>query len=152
MVEMVVVGTILAAVAALTYDHSARYTAYIGALAVLLTFGHVQIADRLAEAEQTRNDLEREVRALSQRFEHAAEAPPLQEVEQAEQRLVNHVECYRWLRRYLVAKELCWLSYFVMLSAWSALVGVGVFLLYPAWRHYYRKRRPCAGSEQVRST
>lgn len=49
------------------------------------------------------------------------------------------VECYRWSQRYFFIKEAMWLVYFVALNAWSALVGVGVFLLYPMWRKYYRR-------------
>ena len=39
------------------------------------------------------------------------------------------VDCYKWQSRYFCAKELCWLSYFVVLGAWSALVGVFIFLI-----------------------
>lgn len=52
---------------------------------------------------------------------------------------VPSVECYRWSQRYFFIKEAMWLVYFVSLQAWSALVGVGVFLLYPVWRRYYRR-------------
>jgi len=85
----------------------------VGAIAVLLTFGHASVADRLAE--------------------HAASAE-----EQGEE----VVECHRWARRYWVGKEFCWLAYFVLLGAYSALVGVGVFLVYPMWRAWYRRRWP----------
>lgn len=98
---------------------------WIGSLAVFLTFMHIQIADRLAEAEEKRGATN-----LS-------------------------VECHWKLKWYLISKEACWLAYFVSLGAWSALVGVGVFLLYPAWRHWYRRHYPLgreaqsAGSEQA---
>lgn len=54
------------------------------------------------------------------------------------------VRCHRWALRYFFAKELLWCSYFVAHRSWSALVGVGVFLLYPLWRKWWRARRPMA--------
>lgn len=85
---------------------------WVGALAVALSFAHMQVTDRLAEE--------------AARVEAAAGTAT--------------VECHRWAGRYLVGKELCWLLYFVMLGAWSALVGVGLFLFYPLWRSFYRAR------------
>ena len=82
---------------------------WIGAVAVLLTFGHAQVANRLAERAEIQAD---------------------------------GVECYRWARRYWIGKEILWLIYFVMLGAYSALVGVGVFLLYPIWRVLWRAPHP----------
>lgn len=87
---------------------------WIGALAVLLTFGHVQVADRLAEEAAEKEQLTGEA----------------------------DVECHRMARRYLISKELCWFAYFFALGAYSALVGVGVFLLYPVWRRSYRYFHP----------
>lgn len=52
------------------------------------------------------------------------------------------VECYeKWLF-WFVAKELCWLGYFLLLRSYSALVGVGVFLAYPLWRKWWRSVHP----------
>jgi hypothetical protein len=82
----------------------------LGAGAVLLSFMHTQVSDRMAEKEALRT--------------------------------TPDVECHRWSVRYLVAKELCWLGYFTATQSWSALVGVGVFLAYPAWRTWYRTKRP----------
>lgn len=48
------------------------------------------------------------------------------------------VQCWRWAQRYFFIKEVLWLVYFVLLHAWSALLGVGLFLIYPAWRRYYK--------------
>jgi len=142
--EMGVAAAILAMVAALTATPETYYAEWIGALAVLLTFGHVQVADRLAESEKTRTQLREEMRSLSRRYEHDGQdvRPKLSEVFEAEDRYFLHVDCHHWARRYLVSKEICWLVYFVMLGAWSALVGVGIFLFYPVWRHYYRTKKP----------
>lgn len=52
------------------------------------------------------------------------------------------VDCWRMARRYFVIKEACWLAYFMAHRTWAALVGVGVFLLYPAWRWFWRNRAP----------
>lgn len=115
---------------------------WVGALAVLLNFMYAQVSSRLSEAEDVRERLRREAQALSQRYEHAANRPPLEEVQAADQRYLIHVECYRWLQRYFIGKELCWLVYFVWLGAWSALVGVFIFMLYPLWRRYHLRPRP----------
>jgi hypothetical protein len=54
----------------------------------------------------------------------------------------DSVECYRWQSRYFCAKEICWLGYFVILGAWSALVGVFIFLAYPFWRKWKSNKPP----------
>lgn len=51
-VEFVFVALTLAVVTMVSGNHSA--TAWIGAAAVLLTFGHVQVSDRMAEREARR--------------------------------------------------------------------------------------------------
>lgn len=87
---------------------------WVGAFAVWLATRRLSIADRTAEAERARVD---------------AGSPPL-------------TECYRWQVRYLFMGELAWTVYFVMLGAWSALVGVAWMLVYPIWRKVYRRYRP----------
>lgn len=47
------------------------------------------------------------------------------------------VECWRWAERYFIGKEVLWFVYFSAVGAWSALVGVCVFLIYPWWRKLY---------------
>lgn len=86
---------------------------WLGSLAVLLTFMHAQIGFRLQEAE--------------------AQRIPTQ----------VHVACWWKLQYYFVAKELCWFLYFGLMGAWSALVGVVVFLVYPVWRRYHLRPTPC---------
>lgn len=89
---------------------------FVGAAAVTLTFTHAQVADRLAEAERNKSSLYGADSAIN---EHS-------------------VHCHAWLTRYLVTKEILWCVYFVVLGAWSALVGVAVFLAYPLWRKWWR--------------
>lgn len=139
-IEASVAALVLGSVAALTVRPENYYATWITAAAVFLTFMHMQIADRLAEAEDQRDRLRREAQALSQRYEHAAEPPPLAAVREADERYRVHVECHWKLKWYLVVKEILWLVTFVLLGAWPALVGVGLFLLYPVWRHFYRTR------------
>lgn len=93
----------------------------LGAGAVLLSFGHASVADRLAEAERERRAYARF--ADGDTDKHA-------------------VECHRWATRYLVGKEALWLVYFVLHHSWSALAGVGLFLAYPLWRGWWRRRYP----------
>lgn len=82
----------------------------LGAAAVLLTFGHAQVSERLAEREAARDK--------------------------------PSVDCHRWALKYFVGKEAVWFVYFVLHESWSALAGVILFLLYPLWRKYWRKRHP----------
>jgi hypothetical protein len=76
-------------------------------------------------------------------FLHAQVGFRLQEAE--ERRIETSVECFRWQQRYFVMKEALWFGYFASRGAWSALVGVVVFLLYPIWRQIHLRRRPANG-------
>ena len=67
------------------------------------------------------------------------------------------VDCYRWLQRYFYDKELLWFAYFLLIHAYSALVGVTVFFFYGKWRSLWRKYHPVdapttQGSGDVRGT
>ena len=117
-VETLVAAAILTTVALATGGGALEL---LGAGAVLLSFGHASIADRLAEAEAERRSYVRFVDGGVD--DHA-------------------VTCHRWLVRYLVGKEALWLVYFVLHHSWSALAGVGLFLAYPAWRGWWRARHP----------
>lgn len=100
-----------------------RPVEWLGALAVLVSFMHCQVGFRLSEAEEARVTARSELDAAARG---------------------DRVDCYRWLMRYHVGKEVLWCAYFSWLGAWSALVGVGVFLLYPVWRTWRGRRRgPC---------
>jgi hypothetical protein len=103
--ELLTVGLTLGAVLIAT---RAPLVEMVGSGAVLASFAHGQVSDRLAEKD-------------------AARAVP-------------EVHCVAWARRYFLAKEALWLVYFVTKGAWSALVGCTVFLAYPAWRAWYRRR------------
>lgn len=72
-------------------------------------------------------------------FGHASIGFRLQEAE--EKRTEIHVACHKKLKWYFLGKEACWLLYFIMLGAWSALVGVFVFLIYPWWRFAWLQAR-----------
>jgi hypothetical protein len=82
-------------------------------------------------------------------FAHAQVAERMREREAA--RSKPDVHCHRWLTRYFLAKELLWLSYFVAHRSWSAIAGVGVFLLYPLWRKWWRARHPISSRPFDRS-
>lgn len=104
--EMLVVAVALAGVA----SWRGEWVEWLAAAAVLATFGHASVAERLREREAARP--------------------------------VVSVDCHRWLGRYYVAKELLWVAFFVATEAYAALVGCAVFLAYPAWRRWWRRRRP----------
>jgi len=105
-VELAVVAVVLAAVNVIARRGPIEW---IGALAVLASFAHGQVADRLAEKEGQRERPE--------------------------------VDCHLMSRRYFVAKEALWVVYFLALGAWSPLVGCALFLVYPAWRAWWRRKR-----------
>lgn len=86
----------------------------IGVIAVYLTFNHVVIANRLQEAEEHRYNNQEPIR----------------------------VQCYPKLEKYFYAKEICRCIYFILLGAWSALVGVIIFLAYGPRRKFRRKHHP----------
>lgn len=74
--------------------------------------------------------------AVALSFCHAQVASRLDEAE--ERRSQIGVHCRAWLARYLVAKEIAWVSYFVLTGSWPALVGCVLFLAYPVWRRWWR--------------
>jgi len=110
--EWAVVAAILVAVNVAT---RATAIAWVGAAAVLLSFGHASVADRLAERQRQLHFSARTDGEL--------------------------VHCYRWLARYLLAKETLWVVYFLATRSYPALVGCGVFLMLPIWRRLYRRWR-----------
>lgn len=73
-------------------------------------------------------------------FMHAQVADRLAEREEA--RKQPDVDCYKMAGRYFLAKEVLWCLYFVAHKSWTALIGVGVFLLYPLWRKLWRRWHP----------
>lgn len=121
-IEMAVVAFVLLAVAIASGGGQLEL---LGAGAVLLSFGHAQVADRLAEAE-------RERRAYVRFADGDTDA--------------HAVSCHAWATRYLVGKEALWCLYFVAHRSWAALAGVALFLSYPAWRSWWRARRPLGRS------
>lgn len=116
--EQLVVATVLVAVA---IGSGGGPLELLGAGAVLLSFGHASVADRLAEAERERR---------------AYVALPDGDTDK------HAVACHRWATRYLVGKEMLWFAYFVLHHSWSALAGCGLFLAYPVWRRWWRARHP----------
>jgi len=109
--EMIVVAGVLIAVVVWTGN---QWLEWIGAAAVLCTFGHASVGFRMSE------QVEHYERQTGQTV----------------------VTCYEWSTRYFVMKEALWFAYFALLGAYSALVGVFIFLLYPAWRRVWRRRKP----------
>src|SRR5579859_2588833 len=87
---------------------------WIGALAVFFTFCHASVGFRLEEQQAL----------LLKKTGHAS------------------VECFYKMKRYFLLKETCWFIYFTAIGAYSALVGVFIFLLYPWWRAAWRRAHP----------
>lgn len=94
--------------------NKADFIEWIGAAAVLVSFMHAKVANRLAEREKFRQQNSDEI-ILSYHYK---------------------------IGRFFILKEILWFAYFILLGAWSALVGVIIFLLYEPWRKLWRKYFP----------
>lgn len=57
-------------------------------------------------------------------------------------RATPEVHCHRWSLRYFLVREAAWATYFCLNHTWTALIGVFLFLAYPAWRKWWRRRHP----------
>ena len=87
---------------------------YVGVFAVFMGFLHGQVASRSSERD----------------------------ADKASQGSTDVLPCHRKEMIYFLLKEVGWFVYFVMLQAWPALIGVGLFLIYRVWRKWYRQHYP----------
>lgn len=110
--EMIVVGIVLSAVALFFSNDLAGW---LTTAAILATFGHAQIGDRMQERQSM------------------MESPS--------------VECHWKMNYYFVGKEVLWISMFLVVKNYPAIIGSALFILYPKWRKWWRKKKPIdAGS------
>lgn len=134
-VEAVVVVVVLAVVVLATGGAAREW---IGALGVLGSFLHAQVGDRLAEREAEREAEAHGETAPGSVLGSGPNPAPTAAPGTASGAAVS---CYRWAGRYFVLREIAWFAYFASGRCWSALVGCGVFLVYPLWRRWWRLRR-----------
>lgn len=114
-IESLFVLLILAAVPIVRLVFTGQgWVEWLGVFAVWATFGHASVANRLQEKEEKRSITTGQ----------------------------TEVECYAILNRYFYIKEICWFIYFILIGAYSALVGVIIFLLYGWWRKTWRLYHP----------
>ncbi len=73
-------------------------------------------------------------------FGYVSVANRVLEVEQQKDK--PSVECHKMAMRYFVAKEIFWAIAFLMIKAYPALIGIGIFLAYPVWRKWWRRYHP----------
>lgn len=130
--EMAVATVLLGSVAA----YRGTWLDALGALAVVLTFGHTTIAERMRE-KQARLPIT--ISAGEIHNGGRVIAVPAQAVEIGQ---VDFVECHALLTKYLIGKEIAWVAFFLISKSYPALVGCGLFLLYPVWRKWWRRRHP----------
>jgi len=52
---------------------------------------------------------------------------------------VADVHCYWKVNYLLVAKEILWITVFLITKNYAGVIGSVMFALYPYWRKYYRK-------------
>lgn len=81
-----------------------NYIEWIGALAVFIGFKHTVVAFRLEDV-----------------------------VEKRETHGDTAFNSHGYQTQYFYGKEILWFIYFILLGAWSGLVGVVIYLLYPLW-------------------
>jgi hypothetical protein len=101
------VGIVAIILCTITFFFANNWTNWIATAAVIITFNHATICDRLQEKQS------RMIRPT--------------------------VECYHKLHRLFVSKEILWIVFFIMTGSYSAIVGSGLFALYPLWRKLYRR-------------
>lgn len=101
--EMLVVIPILCITTWINANNTVNWTM---TAAVIATFCHAQISDRLKESQQI---------------------------------IANKtVKCYWKLNWYFGIKEILWITAFIMVHTYAAIVGSVLFALYPFWRKLYR--------------
>jgi hypothetical protein len=103
--EIIVLASVLCIVNLIAANNLVNW---ITTLAILITFNHSQIADRLMERQK-----ELQVRT---------------------------VECVHKLVYLFLAKETVWITAFLVMRNYAAIVGSIVLFLYPFWRKIYRKK------------
>lgn len=108
------IGVVTAIVFASAEATGGTWPNRVTALALVFTFAHAQIADRMAEQQE---------------------------------RSADQIECWRKAAYFWVTKEALWITVFALTKLWTAIIGAVVFLLYPVWRKWYRKRRPFGREE-----
>ena len=107
---------VLALLGSVLFLTSAPLIEIVASLAVFFSFAHMKVSNRLEEREAYRIK-NNTADSFSVSYSHK-------------------------ITRYLYIKEFLWIVYFVLIGAWSALVGAFVFLLYPSWRRLWRKYHP----------
>lgn len=103
--EILVVGCVLCLVTLIFANDSINW---LTTLAILLTFNHAQIGDRLQERQASMDK--------------------------------PTVECYHKLHKLFIAKEVLWITVFLLSGIYAAIVGSVLFAAYPFWRKYYRRK------------
>jgi hypothetical protein len=101
--EIVIVSIILALV---TYWLKNDIVNWLTTLAIIFTFNHAQIGDRLQEKQANMDK--------------------------------PTVECYHKLHKVFVIKEILWITAFIYMGNYAATAGSILFIMYPAWRRWYR--------------
>lgn len=105
--EVLVIAVILCMVTLLFQNNRINW---ITTLAVIITFQHAQIGDRLQEGQKQLKNPD--------------------------------VKCYWKLNILFAFKEIVWISAFILMRNYAAIVGSILFALYPIWRKIYRYYKP----------
>ena len=85
-------------------------------------------------------------------FEYQVLSTYLAEHGEARKRIGKHTKSdfvYKEIQFLYYTKEIVWISYFLLLGAYSAIVGTIVFISYGIWRRLYRNEYPLLGEDII---
>ncbi|MFA5987031.1 MAG: hypothetical protein WC797_00035 [Candidatus Paceibacterota bacterium] len=85
-------------------------------------------------------------------FEYQVLSTYLAEHGEARKRIGKHVKSdfiYKEIQLLYYTKEIVWISYFLLLGAYSAIVGTIVFICYGVWRRLYRSEYPLSDEDII---
>jgi O-antigen/teichoic acid export membrane protein len=111
------------------YTYRYEYAFVLGVLLIPFAFAdHIRLTEIVVTA------------AVFVTFMHASVSDRMQERQALMEK--PDVECYAKSNRFFMIKEALWITFFIMIKSWGALLGAVIFFLYPFWRKWYRKRYP----------
>jgi len=71
-------------------------------------------------------------------FQHHQVASRMQEKQNRDNPSVG---CHKKLNLYFYIKEILWVIFYILIEAYSGIIGSIIFLLYPRWRNYHLQRK-----------
>gem|GEM_PF-3122308 len=85
-------------------------------------------------------------------FEYQVLSTYLREHSEARKKMGKNVKSdllHKEIQFLFYSKEVIWISYFILLGAYSAIVGTIVFICYGIWRKMYRNEYPLTDEDLI---